>query len=179
MEKILFLSRFLKSPRTIGSITPSSKRLARKMISEARLNEHSKVVELGAGTGVITKEILANISLNHPLMVFESNESFRKLLMNNESIVLFDDAFKLLSNLDGYRKQIDCIFNGLPLLNFSDDQVNALLHQTQQLLKPGGKLIGFQYTPLLLSKFGMVYSKTNIKFVPLNVPPAYIYVCEK
>lgn len=171
MEKLIFLKRFLKSPRSIGSITPSSKRLARSIVYHAQLSEPSLVVEFGAGAGVITKEILDSVPLKHPLMIFESDPSMRDFLLHHKNTVLYDDAFQLINRLESYKKQVDVIFSGLPLFNFSEEQIISLLQQVHDLLKPGGKLIGFQYTPFLFFSLKQVFNKTSLTFVPINIPP--------
>ena len=53
----LFLSHFRKSPRTVGAIAPSSRRLARAMLDGLTLESAGRLVELGPGTGAITGEI--------------------------------------------------------------------------------------------------------------------------
>ena len=54
-ENIQFLQAFLKNPGTVGSITPSSPELARRMVAGLRPDENNVVLELGVGTGAITK----------------------------------------------------------------------------------------------------------------------------
>ncbi len=59
-ENIEFLQAFLKNPGKVGSIKPSSPELAQKMIDGIAPNANSAVLELGVGTGAITK-FLQNI----------------------------------------------------------------------------------------------------------------------
>jgi phosphatidylethanolamine/phosphatidyl-N-methylethanolamine N-methyltransferase len=62
-ENIEFLQAFLKNPLKVGSIAPSSPELAQKMVAGIRPNEGNVVLELGVGTGAITKflqEIVPN-----------------------------------------------------------------------------------------------------------------------
>ncbi len=54
-ENIEFLQAFLKNPLKVGSIAPSSPELAQKMLDDIRPNEEAIVLELGVGTGAITK----------------------------------------------------------------------------------------------------------------------------
>jgi len=55
MDRILFLKKFIDEPKKIGSLTPSSKFLARKMLKNLPWKNFSSVAELGAGTGTFTK----------------------------------------------------------------------------------------------------------------------------
>lgn len=179
MGKLLFMKNFISSPKTIGSITPSSKKLARTMIKLGEISNNSIVVELGAGTGIITQTILDTVNLKTPLIIFEKDTSFYPKLMGYHNTILYDNAFLLSSKLNMLREEVDIVYCGLPLLNFLEEQVDELLNQIYDVLKPGGKLICFQYTPLLLPKFNKVFSKCFLTFVFLNIPPAFVYTCVK
>lgn len=179
MGKLLFMKNFINSPKTIGSITPSSNKLARTMISLGKMTNNSIVVELGAGTGIITKTILSTVELEKPLIIFENDASFYPQLKNYSNTILYDDAFLIKNKLNMLKDKVDIIYCGLPLLNFSGEQIEELLTQVYDLLKPGGKLIGFQYTPLLFPKLNKVFDKCNINYVFLNIPPAFVYTCVK
>jgi phospholipid N-methyltransferase len=58
MDRMAFLLRFFRSPRMIGSITPSSDQLVRTMLEPIPWERVDSVVELGAGTGVITEALV-------------------------------------------------------------------------------------------------------------------------
>ena len=54
-EKLLFFKNFIKNPRQIGSITPSSNILSEKMVDQIDFNKAKYIVELGPGTGSYTR----------------------------------------------------------------------------------------------------------------------------
>ena len=56
--RVLFLQDFLKRPREVGSIIPSSRFLERRIVRCAELRNASTVVELGPGTGGTTRAVL-------------------------------------------------------------------------------------------------------------------------
>jgi phospholipid N-methyltransferase len=56
-EHFQFLHGFFKNPLKVGAISPSSPALARKMVEDVRANEDNVVLEIGCGTGAITKFI--------------------------------------------------------------------------------------------------------------------------
>lgn len=64
---IKFLTQYITHPRATGAILPSSKGLSRNMVKDIDFNNCNCIVELGAGTGVFTKEILNShdIKLNY------------------------------------------------------------------------------------------------------------------
>src|SRR4051812_21621204 len=55
---LTFLKVMIRNPRTTGAILPSSNRLAREMVSHVSLRADELVVELGAGTGVVTGALI-------------------------------------------------------------------------------------------------------------------------
>ncbi len=179
MGKLLFLKNFVHSPNKIGSITPSSTKLAQRMVSYALMKESSIVVELGAGTGVITKTILESVNLDNPLIIFENDITFKSQLAVYQNCIIFEDAFLLSEQLNDYTNKVDFIFCGLPLLNFPRKQVENLLHQVYDVLKPGGKFIGFQYTPFIFPMLKNKFSNTVIEFELRNIPPAFVYISQK
>ncbi|MGA8942115.1 MAG: phospholipid methyltransferase, partial [Thermoactinomyces sp.] len=71
------------------------------------------------------------------------------------------------------------IVSGLPFALFEKRIRESIVEQAADVLKPDGKFIAFQYSPqmkkLLLNKF----SRVDISFVSLNIPPAFVYVCHK
>ena len=54
-ENIQFLHAFLKNPLKVGAIAPSSPELAQKMLADIKPSADSIILELGVGTGAITK----------------------------------------------------------------------------------------------------------------------------
>ena len=58
MDRLLFLRKFIDEPKKIGSLTPSSRFLANKMLKNLPWKNFSHVAELGAGTGSFTEQIV-------------------------------------------------------------------------------------------------------------------------
>ena len=81
-EKFKFLYKFIYSPGQIGSVTPSSKYLARKMIEPVQWNKLQSVAELGAGTGAITKYIQLSRMGKTKVLLFEKDPIMQQGLAN-------------------------------------------------------------------------------------------------
>src|SRR5512136_1763314 len=71
---LLFLGALVRNPRSVGAIVPSSVHLARRMVTE--LAPGSRVVELGPGTGVITREILARTGQSGSVLAVDTDRAF-------------------------------------------------------------------------------------------------------
>lgn len=171
MRFVRFLNESVRHPKQIGTITESSQFLAKKIVQEIDGSVH--VVEFGAGTGSITLEILRHLPENGRLTCFEINGNFCKYLetINDSRLrVINEDA----QNCSQYVDDLDCVVSGLPLNLFGKSK-------REKILALSGKsktYIQFQYTPFLWARMNHYFRDVKIKFVPLNLPPVFIYICK-
>ena len=68
MDSLRFARQFLRHPKQLGTVVQSGRTLARKMADE--VGESVQVVEFGAGTGPVTREILRRLPENGRLDLF-------------------------------------------------------------------------------------------------------------
>lgn len=170
MRFIRFICEFMKYPREVGTFTQSSKSLAKKMAQE--INDSLEVVEFGAGTGKVTSEILKQLPENGRLICFEINSEFCKCLEKIDDPrlkVINDDA----GNCEHYVDDLDCVVSGLPLALLPKSETDRILDITSK----SKRYIQLQYTPLLGRKMKRYFPEVKVKFVPQNLPPAFVYVC--
>jgi len=180
-EKVLFFSKFLRSPGQIGSITPSSKFLARTMVSSVPWDEVKCVAELGAGTGAITRYIQAAAIGGTRVLLFEKEPVlYRELRFEYAEYGCYRDACRL-QYVMGQEKldHLDCVISGLPFFNFPQTMRDHLLDEIIASLKEGGLFVAFQYSRQMKKQLSGRFDIEEMKFVPLNVPPAFVYVCRK
>ena len=171
MKALRFILEFLKHPKQVGTFTQSSNVLAKKMAQE--IDGSAEVVEFGAGTGSVTAEILKYLPENGRLTCFEINPKFCKHLEaigDSRLKVINDDA----KNCEQYVDDLECIVSGLPLALFEKSKKETILAITSK----SKRYIQLQYTPLLVQKMKRHFSDVKLKFVPQNLPPAFIFVCE-
>ena len=71
MDSLRFARQFLRHPKQLGTVVQSGRTLARKMAEE--VGDSVQVVEFGAGTGPVTREILKRLPENGRLTCFEIN----------------------------------------------------------------------------------------------------------
>ena len=93
MANANFLFEFFSNYKRIGAIAPSSHSLASKMVEEAYVGEADTIAEIGAGTGAITKVILAKMRQQARLFVFEPHINFYNVLQTT----MTDPRITLLS----------------------------------------------------------------------------------
>src|SRR3990167_4357838 len=120
MKKTSFFEEFLKNLKEVGSITPSSKFLVKKMLETVDFEKAHTILELGAGSGVITRELLKKMSKGSKLVVFETNKDFFRDLkkIEDERIIVYNQsALRLQEYLN--KQVVDYIISGIPLAMLS------------------------------------------------------------
>lgn len=184
-NKILGLAKeFLKNPKQIGAITPSSKFLAEKLVKAAVFKNTKVIVELGAGTGIITEKILELMPKDAVLLSFEINSFLSRHIEENiqdERLrVINDDARHIMGHINKFGFQYaDCVISGLPLAVFSKEERGQLLDVVDGCLSENGRYVQFQYSLSDMAALKNVFPKVNLNFEMRNIPPAFIYVCYK
>jgi phospholipid N-methyltransferase len=170
MKCLCFVYEFLKYPKQVGTFTQSSKILAEKIADQ--INGSHYVVEFGAGTGSVTQEILKRLPRNGRLTCFEINPKFRRCLekINDSRLKVVNDDTR---NCENYIDNLDCIVSALPLSLFTKSNKQNILDLTSK----SKKYIQLQYAPLLGKKMKDYFPDVKLKFVPQDLPPAFIYVC--
>ncbi|MDN4080323.1 methyltransferase domain-containing protein [Paenibacillus polymyxa] len=180
-ENLLFLRSFIHSPKNVGSVIPSSRFLATKMVKQAPWNEVRAVAELGSGTGAITRCINTQVSEATKVLLFEMDETLRNNLQTEyPDFSCHPNAERLVDAMKQENiQQLDCIFSGLPFFNFERELRDTLVEQIYKALKPGGLFIAFQYSLQMKKQLFEKFIIEKIDWVPLNIPPAFVYVCRK
>ncbi|MHB8170039.1 MAG: class I SAM-dependent methyltransferase [Thermincolia bacterium] len=180
-ERLHFLKRFLSSPGSVGSITPSSSFLAKKMVKETEVEPCRDIIELGAGTGVFTRYLMELKAPETELCVFEKDPLMAASLQRKyHGIKIFPDATQITNHLHkGELNQVDLVISGLPFAVMPDSVRQKVLRGVFQVLRPGGKFVAFQYSFQLMKELEQIYGSVNLEFVLLNIPPAVVYRCTK
>lgn len=139
--------------RDTGALLPSSRFLARALVSElGKWRGPSRILEVGPGTGSVTAQILRHLLPGDRLDLVEVNRHFIELLQGRFAkegrFWRYRDQVKLIhaavENLTG-EANYDFIISGLPLNNFSVAQVREIYRVYNRLLKPGGTLTYYEY----------------------------------
>lgn len=181
MEKLLFLYKFLRSPKSVGSITPSSRFLTRAMMQTIDWSRVRTIAELGAGTGVFTRYIAEHRHPDCDVYVFEKDTNMRRRLEHlYPSFHFYESASSITSVAEAHSTQgFDCIVSGLPFANFPQDLRDDIMKSVEDSLAPGGLFIAFQYSTQMRRQLDKRLERRSIRFVPLNLPPAFVYCYRK
>jgi phospholipid N-methyltransferase len=177
----IFLNQSFKSLSQVGSVWPSSGRLARRMVKGVK---GPVVLELGPGTGIFTKEILKKLPPKGKLICIESNAAFAKYLRHEIKDKRFNlcvgDALMLKKFLakNGIIK-VDCVVSGLPLGNFKKDTRQRVLKEIEACLSDKGLFVQFEYLMAAIKDIKSIFSSVSISFELFNIPPAFVMRCQK
>jgi phosphatidylethanolamine/phosphatidyl-N-methylethanolamine N-methyltransferase len=182
-EAALFLTRWLKAPHRIGALAPSSRYLARAMARQVDLRHAGFVVELGGGTGSITRALLAAGLAPERLIIVERDDRLHRLLVERfpEVRVLCGDAAHLVALLRPLGiKRVAAVVSSLPLLSMPKRLRHRIVEQCFALLDDHGSLVQFSYgltSPLPAREFS-VSGKLEDR-VWRNFPPAAVWRFER
>lgn len=182
MDKKLFLKTFLQSPAQVGSVIPSSSFMVRKIGDLVAQANPKTVAEFGAGTGVITRRLHELCQqLGADLFVFEKDEQLRHYLAQQfPDLSIYSDALFLREVMEEKGlKEIDCIVCGLPFTLFPQELREKFFDLMYSCLADDGTLVMFQFSLHMLKPLKQRYRSVNVKFIPLNIPPAFVYHCQK
>jgi phospholipid N-methyltransferase len=177
----LMFTKFLQHGRAIASFSPSSKFLARKICKGIDFDKANCIVELGAGTGPITAELLKQVKPHTRVLVVERDHDFCVRLRERfpaADIVEADAAnFEQMLDERGIH-QVDHILSGLPLPSFPAPLRDSILAAVAKRLHADGSFRQLSVMPLIYWKlYRRYFNEVHFKFVPLNLPPAGVYVC--
>lgn len=181
MSRGTFFLSYLRHPHVTGSITPSSRFLVGKLLEPLDTSTFKQIVELGAGDGRVTKSLLEKFGTNCVLLSFEIDQKLTRYLPRaNNLTVIHDDVLHMRKHLKTHHLQeVDYIISSVPLANFPKAKRRKLLDIVASSLKHDGLFVQYQYSLLSLKDLREVFSNVTIRFTPLNVPPAFVYVCTK
>ncbi|MHA3902721.1 class I SAM-dependent methyltransferase [Castellaniella sp. WN] len=181
----LFLRELLEAPAGVGAVWPSSARLARGMAAWIDPRGEGLVVELGAGTGVVTRALLDRGVPADRLRVVERSPAFVRHLRQRfpELAILQGDAARLSDVLceSAAGRPVGAVVSSLPLRSLAPDVVSAVLGQCRSLLPPGCPLVQFTYAPRGLPDAGLSdgFVVRGDQIVWTNLPPARVIVLER
>lgn len=180
MDRINFFKGFLKNWKEVGSIIPSSRFLAKKMLEAVDFEKAEVIVEIGPGLGCFTEKILQMMNKEAKLIIFEINSDFcRELNKNKDSrlTILNVSALDMAYHLKNIKA--DYVISGIPLSTLADESRWVLLKAIKNILKEGGVYIQFQYSLGAYKKLKSIFNTVALKFTLFNAPPAFVYHCVK
>ena len=180
-ELALFLRRWLAHPLRIGAIAPSAPALARAMAEAARteLTDGNMVVELGPGTGSVTRALVAAGVPEERLVLVERDRHLHAWLEGRfpRAHVLLSDARQLDEILPaGQAGRVSTVVSSLPLNSLPRRERDEIVRAAFRVLSDDGSLVQYTYgvpSPLPCEALGL--TGRRVKFAAANLPPATVW----
>jgi phospholipid N-methyltransferase len=180
---LLFLGKFLRHGRQIASFIPSSVWLSRAVIRGLDLARASVIVELGAGTGPITAELLRAAPPTCRCIIIERDHDFCVRLRERfpRAEILEADAADLDTILrERGIDRIDHVLCGLPLPSFPAPVRDRVLESVISHLVPDGQFRQLTHMPWVYRRlYRRYFEEVRFRLVLRNFPPAGFYVCRR
>lgn len=185
-EHLLLFGRFLRSPRAVGAVAPSGRALAREMVHDLAPVESGCVVELGPGTGVFTRQIVARLAPHAHYLVVEIDAAFvariRETWPKVDCVRASAEDLERLVN-ERHLPPVEHIISGLPFASLPGAVTTRILDAIQRTLAPGGTFTTFQYVHAYVMPAAVRFrhelterlgTPPERQIVMSNVPPAYV-----
>lgn len=182
-DDLRFSLKWAARPLELGAVSPSGKPLARMMAAQVDPQEPGLVVELGPGTGVITKALIERGVTQERLLLIEFNHDFANLLRKRfpRARIITGDAYDIANLVPGIAGDtpIAAVVSGLPLLTRPAEQRRNLVRDALALLGDGarGGFIQFSYALVPpVPRDPWAYTLMGTKRVWRNLFPARVWV---
>ena len=189
-----FATEALANFYTVAAVLPSSIHLASAMVEPLPVSRALVAVELGAGTGAMTRELLNELPPDAKLLAFEINPRFYDYLkqtFRDPRLVLINESVENIEHelrQRGY-EYVDVVVSSLGLGFMSEPKRRKIFEGLMPFVRPHTVLTQYQYIhglqfsngrlrrlslrPLLNKYFESVESR----IIWRNFPPAYVYTC--
>lgn len=183
---LLFWGRSLRNPRQICSLFPSSPFVGRAMTEAIVARPQPHVIELGAGTGAITRQLVRNGVSPHNLTLVELDPALGAHLERSfpgvdVMVAPAQDLARLWRERQG--PPVGAIVSTLPMRLFPKPMIRSIVKSAFQVLAPGSVFVQFTYrdnSPVPLRLVGAMGLKAQRRgLVWANLPPAAIWSYER
>jgi len=165
----------------VGAVLPTSRRTVRETLDLADLSSARLVVELGAGTGVYTRELLARLSSDARLIAFEVDLGLAARLAGDLADPRLEVVAESAETLESHAGAgaIDAIVSALPFTSLAPAVRRRVLDASSRALSPSGVMLVLQYSPLMRPELERTFGSVERRISPMNIPPAFVFRCRQ
>lgn len=177
-DRSMFLGKFLRQGVKIGSVTPSSRWMARELARYVDPSRPQKILELGAGTGVVTRVLEDTMHPESELVAVEALADFEPMLRRSTRrarlvINRVEEVWRELVAMGPY----DVVVNCLPLPSLPA-RVRASVLRVVDMGASEAMYSQLTEMPLLfMPTYRRYFKQVKFVMVPLNIPPGGVYHC--
>ena len=147
-ENIEFLQAFLKNPLNVGAIAPSSPELARKMLDGIKPRQDSIILELGVGTGAVTRFVQELIPTDDCYFGVELNDTLVDSLKKNfpQLKIICGNACEAAAlHAESGLGKVGYVLSCLPFVSLPREITERVLADVDRFMDRGCVFRTFQY----------------------------------
>ena len=123
------------------------------------------------------------LSKNSKLIALEINEVFcdeMRKINDDRLIIVSEDAAQLPAILKKLHiEQIDHVVSAIPFVILPEATAIQIIQAAFDFLAPSGKFVQVHYSLLAKKLYDRVFGNVQVKFVPFNIPPAFLLIMQK
>lgn len=175
-----FFLGFLREPRQVGSVIPSSRFLEQRIVEASNLSAARRVVELGPGTGGTTRTFLRHLAQDAHLLSIELSPYFHDLLGEiadprfTNHLGSAEDLAEILALHD--MGQPDVIISGIPFSKMPEAVATLVAQAVNDNLAEDGRFIAYQFRRDVAWITGPIMGAPASCSLELrNIPPMWVY----
>lgn len=181
---LLFARHFVRHPRMLGSVVPSSRYLVERLLRYVDWRRARVVVEYGPGVGTFTREILNRLRPHATLVVIEKNPAFVRYLQES----LDDPRLQIVAGsaenvtqilLQLRLLQADYLIAGIPFSTLPGEDRRRILSASREVLAPSGEMLVYQFSGSVRGDLQATFERVSTGLEPRNFPPARWFRCRK
>jgi len=183
-DSLLFFGKFLRHGTKIASLAPSSPWLSRATVRNVDWDQARVLVELGSGTGPITRVIAERAHPDCKVIALERDHDFAAILRDRfrgrANLEVVEGDVRDLAEILAARgiERADHVISGLPVPSFPKDLQRDLFRVVKRVLAPGGTYNQITELPWVYQGlYRKFFEHVRFAFEPRNFPPAGAYFC--
>jgi phospholipid N-methyltransferase len=179
-DRAAFLLEFLRHPRQIGSVVPSSSFLEQRLVRATDAANARTIVELGPGTGGTTRALLRALRADAHLLAIDLSPSFCARLAERVRDPRLAIQRGSAEHIEDYLRQwrlprADAIVSGIPFSTMPPEVADRIARAIAAALAPGGHFVAYQVRADV-ARYASRYLGTPLKrWEWRNVPPLQVF----
>lgn len=173
-----FINRWLADPRSIGSPLPSGRDLSRKIALSVNYCPGTKCVEVGAGTGAVTIELLRRGVQPNDLELVEPDPHFAEILrIKFPQLTVIEMRIPSVRPSSLPRAQV--VVSSLPFRSMKRAEIWRVVESLSGALCSSGSILQYSYFPgspipkEIAHRYDLVGKRIASSLI--NLPPASIW----
>jgi phosphatidylethanolamine/phosphatidyl-N-methylethanolamine N-methyltransferase len=185
MDVFRFFWSFLRHPKDVSSIIPTSRWSARRLATRIPTDRRVCVVEYGPGTGVVSWEVLRRMTPDSKLLLIEKTPMLAQRLKADfatdaRAVVVEGDALEVEQILrSAGESSADVVLTSIPFSLMTPEVRRGILEATKRALRVGGILVVFLFRPVVGTYVAEVFPTVKRSLLWWNIPPLMTFEAEK